>query len=211
MLFQDLPRKAAPKRLNRKDLHPNAIAQLLLWFEEAKQTRIPEFNALALATCTPEGLPSCRMVLIKEIRDEGIFFFTNYGSRKAREITANPRVAGTLFWEPMMRQIVIEGCAEKSSLEVSSHYFQSRPLESRLGAWASPQGQAIASYETLEKALQAIQEKFPDNDIPVPPFWGGYCIQPHRIEFWQGGENRLHDRFQYIKQGKEWVINRLAP
>jgi pyridoxamine 5'-phosphate oxidase len=182
-----------------------------VWFEEATRSGIQLPEAITLATATRDGRPSARMVLYKGIADGGLVVFTNYESRKAREMDVNPNVALVFYWARLGRQIRIEGRAERSSLELSSEYFATRPRESQLGAWASPQSEEIESREELERSVNELDREYGHQNIPCPPFWGGYVIHPHTFEFWIGRDGRLHDRFLYKRSGPGWDITRLAP
>lgn len=194
-----------------KDLIKNPYDQLSMWLEEAFQVGDEEPNAMALATASTAGKPSSRMVLIKEIFPEGLLFFTNYESRKARELIENPYASGTLFWKKLVRQVCIEGSISKISREASEEYFINRPRGHQLGSWVSKQGAVIDSREVLEKELERLEKKYEGRPIPLPPFWGGFCLRPVRFEFWQGQPNRLHDRFLFTLQDDTWHIHRLAP
>jgi pyridoxamine 5'-phosphate oxidase len=194
------------------DLDSDPIRQFALWFEEAQQSGNPESNAAALATATPEGRPSARMVLLRGADERGFSFFTNYESRKARELEANPYAALVFFWHELERQVRIEGRTERVSAEESDRYFHSRPRGARIGAWASPQSQVIASRDFLDTQYSETESRHPDETIPRPPNWGGYRLIPDSLEFWQGRPNRLHDRLRYTRRGDgTWVIERLAP
>lgn len=210
-IFQDLRREYCLKGLHRKDLLEDPFEQFQIWFQEALTSGAMEPNAFSLATATRDGKPSCRLVLMKHFDHEGLLFFTNYGSRKAQELDANPYVAGTFWWGNLEREVRIEGFVEKVDREVSETYFNLRPRKSQLGAWASRQGQAVSSKEELEKAYHRIEEQFKDAPVTCPHFWGGYRIIPESFEFWQGCQGRLHDRFVYIKTGTYWSITRLSP
>jgi pyridoxamine 5'-phosphate oxidase len=198
--------------LNERDLDPDPIQQLMAWFDEASRSGNPEFNAMALATATPDGRPSVRMVLLRGIDERGFSFFTNYESRKAREIEANPFAALVFFWHQLERQVRVEGRVERVSAVESDCYFQSRPKGARIGAWASPQSAVIAGREVLESWYAEIESQHPDESVPRPPNWGGYRLVPDSIEFWQGRPNRLHDRLRYTR-GTDgiWIVERLAP
>lgn len=211
MKFDYLPKIHAPKSLKKSDLLNDPKAQLLSWLERAREAKIEELNAMTLATASAEGRPSCRTVLLKEVTDKGLLFFTNYTSRKAIELLENPRAMATLFWGKLMRQVSFEGAVVKTEREISEKYFATRPKGSRLSAWSSPQDQVIPSYQFLRDAYDANQLKYESQEVPLPPFWGGFYLNPDRYEFWQAGKDRLHDRFQYIKAGKSWKIERLAP
>lgn len=197
--------------LTKENVKANPIEQFQKWYEEAVAAEIPEVEAMALATATKEGAPSARIVLLKSFDQDGFVFYTNYESRKAKELTDNS-LAGLLFyWMPVKRQVRIEGTVEKVSAEESENYFHSRPFGSKLGAWASNQSEVIPSREELEKRFEEFGWKFGDN-IPRPPHWGGYRIRPKVIEFWQGRENRLHDRLRYrLQSDGTWIVERLGP
>lgn len=199
------------KSLEIKDLNPDPFLQFEIWFQHAQQAQVGEPNAMILATASAEKRPSCRTVLLKGIDAKGFLFFTNYNSRKGEDLASNPFACTTFFWHELERQVVIKGHVEKLTQEESHTYFASRPRGSQLGAWASPQDQVIASREVLEQAFSEYEKKFKGQDIPSPPYWGGYRLLPERFEFWQGRANRLHDRFRYQLQDGVWVIERLAP
>ncbi len=198
--------------LRRADLEPDPIKQFAIWFGEAAAAEIRDVNAMSLATATPDGVPAVRIVLLKGISDRGFVFFTNYLSDKGRELEANPRAALALFWVQLERQVRISGTVEKTSDEESDEYFQTRPLGSQLGAWASSQSQVIADRAALEAQLAEVTQRFAGGNIPLPANWGGYRVAPEVIEFWQGRTNRLHDRFRYARQSdSSWLIERLSP
>ncbi len=198
--------------LREADLDPDAIRQFQLWLDEALRSEVPEVNAMALATATPDGRPSVRMVLLRGIDERGLSFFTNYESRKARELEANPYASMVFFWHELERQVRVEGRVERTTAEESDRYFQGRPAGSRLGAWASPQSQVIASRDELEAPFRELEDRYPDGSIPRPTNWGGYRLIPDVVEFWQGRPNRLHDRLRYVRQADGcWLIERLAP
>lgn len=182
------------------------------WYDAARAADVPFPDAMALATATPDGRPSSRMVLLKGFDENGFVFYTNYESRKAAELDANPRAALTFHWTVLERQVRIEGTAVRTSHDEAAEYFRTRPKDSRIGAWASPQSREIASREALEVRAAARAEEFSGRDIPLPPFWGGYRILPERIEFWQGRTGRLHDRLLYERTEEGgWTRKRLAP
>ena len=198
--------------LRRADLDPDPIKQFGKWFEEAAAADIRDVNAMSLATATPDGAPSVRIVLLKAISERGFVFYTNYESEKGQRLAANPRASLNLFWVQLERQIRINGPVEKTSREESEEYFHSRPVGSQLGAWASAQSEVIANRQTLETELARVTERFAGGTIPLPPHWGGYRVVPETIEFWQGRADRLHDRFRYRRQDSAaWIIERLAP
>ncbi len=198
--------------LNEEDVNRDPIRQFAVWFDEARQCGHSEFNAMTLATATAEGRPSARMVLLRGVDERGFSFFTNYESRKARELEANPYAALVFFWHELERQVRIEGRVERVSAEESDRYFHSRPRGARIGAWASPQSQVIAGREILESRYLESESRHPDEAIPRPANWGGYRVIPDSIEFWQGRPNRLHDRLRYVLlPNGNWQIERLAP
>ena len=191
----------------------NPIDLFMAWIETARGSgAILEPNAMTLATVGADGAPSARMVLLKEVDDDGAFvFYTNRMGRKGHEITTNPRVALVFWWEPLERQVRIEGTIAETSAEETATYFASRPRESRIGAWASNQSQPIASRQELEQQFASADAEHPGEDVPVPPWWGGYAIQPTAIEFWQGRMGRMHDRLSYTREGRKWSLTRLQP
>jgi pyridoxamine 5'-phosphate oxidase len=199
--------------LNRTDLLPDPFEQFSRWFEESVQSAGDrEPNAMTLATATTDGRPSARVVLLKGFDHESFVFFTNYESRKGEQLAQNPRAALNFHWPWLERQIEIEGLVKKVSREESQIYFDKRPLGSRLGAIISAQSKVIGSRRELEDRLREAQKQFSDKNPPVPDFWGGYRVFPDSIEFWQGRENRLHDRFLYVRQNDgSWRIDRLSP
>ncbi|MEZ6063253.1 MAG: pyridoxamine 5'-phosphate oxidase [Planctomycetaceae bacterium] len=198
--------------LKRQDLDASPFRQFEAWFQAANDAGLHEPNAMSLATATSQAAPSLRTVLLKYWDEQGFVFFTNYGSRKAREINENPQVAVLFYWPPLQRQIRIEGAVQKVSSAESLRYFATRPRGSQLGAWCSAQSTAISSRSILEAKLAEIRQKFQEGKIPLPSFWGGYRIVPRRFEFWQAGDDRLHDRFVYEPaEDATWSIQRLAP
>jgi pyridoxamine 5'-phosphate oxidase len=182
------------------------------WFSEAEAEGLFEPDAMALATASPDGMPSVRIVLLKGIDSRGLRFFTNYGSRKGRELDANPRAAVTIHWATMHRGVRAEGAVERLTAEESDAYFASRGRESRLGAWASRQGTPIPDRETLEAAFADADERYPGEQVPRPEYWGGYRLVPDAVELWQGRPNRLHDREHFLREpGGGWRSERLSP
>ncbi|MBR8457848.1 pyridoxamine 5'-phosphate oxidase [Burkholderia dolosa] len=199
--------------LDEADVAPDPFAQFDRWFNEALAAKLPEPNTMTLATVGADGRPSARIVLIKGVDERGFVFFTNYESRKGRELAAHPYAALLFYWIELERQVRIEGRIEKTSAEESDRYFASRPLGSRIGAWASEQSAVIDSRATLEAREKAVAERFGD-DPPRPPHWGGYRVVPDAIEFWQGRPSRLHDRLLYTRDASApqgWTISRLSP
>lgn len=180
------------------------------WYQEALRLPVSTPSAMVLTTASKDGLPSARIVLLKDWDDNGFVFFTNYGSRKAKEMEVNPRASLLFYWEPLARQIRIEGRVERISFERSRQYFKSRPKESQLGAWASKQSQLLPDQEVLEDRYAGFKEKYSD-EIPLPDFWGGYCLIPNNFEFWQDAERRLHHRRVYEKKDHQWQSHLLYP
>ncbi len=212
----DLPDLRQDYRVDTLELDQLAadpFEQFRTWFDAARASdAIAEPNAMTLATANSAGHPSARTVLLKGIEPRGLRFFTNYESRKGREITANPHVAVTFHWNPLERQILVTGTAERLSADESSEYFHSRPRESQLGAWASRQSEPASSRQALEDAMEQVRQKFGDGQIPLPPFWGGFRVIPNSFEFWQGRTGRLHDRFRYdLDSPDNWTVQRLQP
>lgn len=198
--------------LLEKDVDGNPMKQFEKWWHEVTECGIDEANAMTLATCTREGKPSARIMLLKEFNKDGFVFFTNYESNKGKQLHANPFASLVFFWKELERQVRVEGRIEKISEEKSDEYFSKRPPESRIGAWSSPQSKVIKSRDLLEKNFTKFSKKFSLENIYRPPNWGGYILKPNLIEFWQGGPSRLHDRLQYISNEKNsWIIERLAP
>lgn len=207
----DEPRKYVRGPLKRSDLDPDPFVQFEEWFDEACQ-RVPiEPHAMSLATTDDSGAPDVRMVLMKYFDREGFVFFTNLASRKATHIDVNPNVALLFWWPVLERQIRITGVAERISSVEAAKYFVTRPRGSQLGAWVSKQSHVLTSRKALEMKLDEMKRKFADREVPLPSFWGGYRVVPRAIELWQGQPDRLHDRFQYLRDGAGWRIERLAP
>ena len=198
--------------LRRADLHSDPLRQFGAWFAAALAADLRDVNAMSLATATPDGKPSVRIVLLKGFDERGFAFFTNYDSEKARDLEANPSAALAFYWAQLERQVRISGAVERTSREDSAAYFHSRPIGSQLGAWASKQSEVIDARRILDSRLTEMTERFGNGEIPLPPHWGGYRVKPDKIEFWQGRPNRLHDRFRYTRQADgTWLIDRLAP
>jgi pyridoxamine 5'-phosphate oxidase len=194
-------------------LDADPLVQLRAWVEEARRTDLREPTAMALATMSPDGGPTVRMVLLRGIGEDGLRFHTNYSSAKGRDLSADPRAAAVLYWDPLQRQVRVSGPVERLSDADSTAYFDSRPRGSRIAAWASAQSTPVASRAVLEQAYTAAEIRFPDDaTIPRPPYWGGYRLIPHTYEFWRGRDNRLHDRMRYDRTADgTWRRERLAP
>jgi len=197
--------------LSETDVNPDPVKQFDSWLQVAIDAELPEPHAMTLATSTVEGRPSARIVLLRGYDERGFLFFTNYRSRKGRELLNNPHASLVLFWSPLERQVRIDGTVEKVSAAESDTYFQSRPIKSRLGAIASDQSEVIADREVLEDRLREATEKYDQDNVPRPEHWGGFRIMPTAIEFWQGRRSRLHDRLLYTKTENDWQISRLSP
>jgi pyridoxamine 5'-phosphate oxidase len=207
----NLRREYRSSTLDELDVDLNPFVQFDKWFQQTLNARVPEPNAMVLATATPEGRPSVRMVLLKSFDERGFVFFTNYESRKSVELLLNAHAALLFYWQELERQVRIEGSVEKVSRKETEEYFQTRPPESKLGAWASKQSSVIPGRGVLEQKAADLKEKYRDQDVPAPPFWGGFRVQPTLFEFWQGRANRLHDRIRYTLSGGVWTIERLSP
>jgi pyridoxamine 5'-phosphate oxidase len=194
-------------------LDPDPHRQLALWYAEAQARGLSQPEAAALATASPDGAPSVRMVLYRGTREGELRFFTNYGSRKARELDANPRAALLFFWEPLHRQVRVEGAVARASAAESDEYFASRERSSQIGAWASRQSEPLASREALMRQVAELEKRFEGKPVPRPEYWGGYRLRPDSFEFWIGADHRLHDRFLYRREspGGPWRISRLSP
>jgi pyridoxamine 5'-phosphate oxidase len=208
----NLRRVYRTRPLNRKDLDANPFVQFDTWFKEATQAESMDANAMSIATVSADGQPSLRTVLLKFYDESGFVFYTNLGSRKAKDIKANDKVGLLFYWPDTHRQVTIHGRAERTSLANDTRYFMTRPRDSQLGAWVSPQSSRISARSVLENKFAEMKERFARGEVPLPSFWGGYRVVPEEIEFWQGRESRLHDRFMYTLTGPgAWQIERLAP
>lgn len=207
----DLRREYTRAGLRRSDVARDPTEQFRRWFEETLAADLHEPNAMIVATATPEGRPSARVVLLKGFDERGFVFYTNYEGRKAREMEENPRAALLFYWGELERQVRVEGTVARVSGEESDAYFATRPRGSRLGAWASEQSRVVGGREVLEDRLEKLEQEHEGSDIPRPAFWGGYRVAPEAFEFWQGRENRLHDRISYHREGTGWRIERLQP
>ncbi|RKN41691.1 pyridoxamine 5'-phosphate oxidase [Streptomyces hoynatensis] len=198
--------------LDEKQLAADPFEQFSRWFAQVAESGLHEPNAMVLSTADGAGRPSSRTVLMKQFDRRGFVFFTNYGSRKGREIEANPRVALLFPWHGIARQVIVTGTAERTGRDESVAYFRTRPHGSQLGAWASEQSSKVASRDELDRMYAALAERYPEGvDVPAPPQWGGYRVVPETVEFWQGRENRLHDRLRYVREGAGWAVERLCP
>jgi pyridoxamine 5'-phosphate oxidase len=208
----DLRKDYTLKDLNENEIDKNPFIQFKIWFNQSVAAQLPEPNAMTLATCTPDGKPSARMVLLKDIDEQGFVLFTNYQSQKGQEISVNPQAALVFWWAELERQVRIVGTVEKISSAQSDSYFEVRPPFSRLGAWASNQSQVIANRDVLEAQLIEFQRQYENQEVPRPPHWGGFRVIPQEIEFWQGRSSRLHDRLRYtLIDNGNWKIERLSP
>ncbi|MGK7877475.1 MAG: pyridoxamine 5'-phosphate oxidase [Xenococcaceae cyanobacterium] len=208
----DLRQNYTRAGLSEADADPNPFKQFKTWFQQAVLAQLPEPNAMTIATTTSDGKPSARMVLLKDFDERGFVFYTNYESIKGQQLVANPWAALVFWWVQLERQVRIEGRVEKITPTESNAYFQSRPRDSQLSAWASNQSQVIDSREVLEQQLEELKQKYADKEIPRPPYWGGFRVIPSEIEFWQGRPNRLHDRLRYrLVEDGSWIRERLSP
>ena len=194
-----------------KNLAKNPIQYFMNWFEDALKVSKQEANACVLSTISSDNYPSSRVVLLKEVNESGFTFFTNYKSSKAKDIDANPNVALNFYWPELERQVRIEGIAKKIMINDSDTYFKSRPRESQMGAWLSDQSKVIGLDYNFMETLNSLESKFKDKEIARPLHWGGYCIEPIKVEFWQGRPSRLHDRLEYKREDGKWIYKRLAP
>jgi pyridoxamine 5'-phosphate oxidase len=211
IIIQDLRKNYKLKSLDQKDVLENPYEQFSLWFEEAMSSQLPEPNAMILATATKDGKPSVRTLLLKGFDEKGFIFYTNYESRKGRELAENNKASILFFWPELERQIRLEGTVNKISQQESKRYFDTRPYKSRIGAWASNQSKVIENRFFIVKKFLKYFIKFHSKDIPLPPYWGGYILTPVVFEYWQGRTNRLHDRVRYYYTDGKWKIERLSP
>ena len=208
----DLRKDYSLAGLSEKDLTRDPFRQFDRWYQEAGAARLPEPNAMVLATVARDGRPSLQTVLLKDVDGRGFVFYTNYESRKGRELGVNPRATLLFPWFELERQVIIEGSVTRVPREEAEAYFHSRPRAHQFAAWASAQSTPIATRAVLEQAMKAVETRYADGAVPLPPFWGGYRLSPDAVEFWQGRRNRLHDRLRYRRdQGGEWILERLSP
>lgn len=208
----DIRRDYTFKKLSEQEADPDPIKQFGQWWDEAVHSRIDEVNAMTLATASPDGLPSARIVLLKGFTEHGFIFFTNYESYKGKQLAENPKACLVFLWKELERQVRITGLVVKISNKESDEYFNSRPESSQIGAWASPQSQVIANRQWIDEKFNELVIKLEGTKIERPPYWGGYLVKPVEIEFWQGRPSRLHDRIQYsLEDNGAWKIERLAP
>ncbi len=206
-----LRRQYGRAQLKREGLDPSPFVQFRKWMDEAVAMDLVDANAMSVATVGSSGEPSIRTVLLKSFDERGFVFYTNLESTKAKQISENPNVALLFYWREFERQVKIRGRATKLTATEVAKYFLSRPRESRIAAWASPQSRIIDARQMLEQKFDEMKRKFSEGEVPVPSFWGGFCVAPRTIEFWQGGSHRLHDRFQYSDEVSGWRIDQLAP
>jgi pyridoxamine 5'-phosphate oxidase len=209
--LSELRRDYSSKELSEDTIDSDPVAQFSIWMAEALNSQIIDANAMTVSTVDTDSRPSSRVVLLKEFDSDGFVFFTNYESKKAADLAQNPNIALHFYWPQLERQVIITGAAEKTSREEAEKYFATRPLESRIGAWASKQSSVLASRADLIAKIDEIRIRFQGQEVPCPPFWGGYRVTPVRFEFWQGRESRLHDRIVYVRHGDVWETARLAP
>jgi pyridoxamine 5'-phosphate oxidase len=197
--------------LDEQTINPDPIKQFQIWFNDAITAQLPLPEAMTLATATPDGKPSARMVLLKQVDHDGFVFFTNYRSAKAEQLDANPYAALVFYWSQLDRQVRVEGSVVRTSEQESRDYFKTRPRESQIGAWASAQSQAISGRDVLERRAQELEDLYAGREVDCPEYWGGYRLRPERIEFWKSRIGRLHDRILYQRDPSGWSISRLAP
>lgn len=207
----ELRKEFLKRELTDNTISGNPFEQFEVWFSEALKLDELEANTMYLATCSADGHPNVRTVLLKEYSAEGFIFYTNYKSRKGKELEENPNATLLFYWKELERQVRIEGITEKVTREESENYFKSRPFESRVAAVVSEQSKVIANREVLNNKFEELKIKFADGNVPRPESWGGYILKPSKIEFWQGRESRLHDRILFTEKGTEWIRERLSP
>ena len=210
-MLRDIRANYKKDELSESSVKEDPFKQFAVWLDDALREKIQEPTAMVLSTLDQAGNPDSRVVLLKELTSEGLIFFTNYNSKKGQQISVNQHISAVFFWAETERQVRIKGITEKIPEQNSEAYFLSRPLESQLGAWASPQSQVIESRKILDDNYTRYQKYFQNHEIKKPPHWGGFLIRPVYFEFWQGRPNRLHDRLEYILSGDDWIIHRLAP
>jgi pyridoxamine 5'-phosphate oxidase len=198
--------------LPEDEVAANPLEQFARWYDEAIAAGVELPEAMALATAAPDGTPSARMVLLKGVDERGFVFYSNYESRKGRELEANPRAALVFHWpQTPRRQVSASGAVDRLPAEESAEYFRMRPFGSRIGAWASRQSEVIPGREGLERSFAELEAEYAEGEVPRPPWWGGYVLRPDTVEFWQNRPNRLHDRLRYRRRGEDWVLERLSP
>jgi pyridoxamine 5'-phosphate oxidase len=207
----ELRRDYLRARLDETSVASDPLVEFARWFEEAVKAEARDPNAMTLATASPDGVPSARIVLLKGFDERGFVFFTDYRSRKGTELAANPRAALVFYWPELERQVRITGITSETGRQESEAYFRTRPRGSRISAWISHQSEVIASRQQLESQIPEVERRYPGDDVPLPPYWGGFRLRPESIEFWQGRTNRLHDRIRYLREGERWRIERLSP
>jgi pyridoxamine 5'-phosphate oxidase len=211
MSIADLRREYARARLDEAAVSADPVVEFAHWFDDALKAQVVEPNAMTLATVSGDGTPSARVVLLKGFDERGFVFFTDYRSQKGQELDRNPRAALVLYWPELERQVRITGSTETIAREESEAYFRTRPRPSRISAWVSEQSRVIASRQVLDDRVPDMEKRFSGNEVPLPPYWGGYRVSPETMEFWQGRESRLHDRIRYVREGARWRIERLSP
>jgi pyridoxamine 5'-phosphate oxidase len=206
-----LRREYARARLDESSVSPDPVTEFARWFEEAVRAQVQEPNAMTLATASTEGVPSARIVLLKGFDERGFVFFTDYRSQKGAELERNPRAALVFYWPELERQVRITGSVSTIGRAESEAYFRTRPRGSRISAWVSHQSQVIGSRKLLEDRIPELEARYPGEDVPLPPYWGGFRLNPESMEFWQGRASRLHDRIRYVRKAEGWKVERLSP